>query len=243
MKRPGAHIYVDLETTGLNPNQDRVCQVGIILPNGKEIDVLVNPEIPISPSSTALHGITNETVKNAPKFIDIANELITGLEEAEIFVAYNFTFDFQFLQNELFRTVHYELLESDFNFLDPYKIFRKMFPHNLANAYYFYTGKKIEGAHGAINDIRCTKEVLDKQKEIYSELFTQPIKEIEKITIGDTSIIGKWFNCEDGIVCFKQGKYRGEVVTINHVDYLRWIYSLEDVTMSERRFISSYSNK
>lgn len=242
MKEAKSHIYVDLETTGLNPNQDRVCQVGIILPNGKEIDVLINPEIPISPSSTELHGITNEKVKDAPKFIDIANELISGLEEAEIFVAYNFTFDFQFLQNELFRTVHYELRESDFTFFDPYKIFRKMFPHNLSNAYYFYTGKKIEGAHGAINDIRCTKEILEKQKEIYLQLFAHQPKEIEEITIGDTSIIGKWFSRTDGSIRFKQGKYRGEVVGKTHSDYLHWIYSLEDVTMSERRFISNITD-
>ena len=239
MKASDKYIFVDLETTGLNPSQDRICQIGIILADGKEINMLINPGIAIPASVTAVHGITNEMVRNAPKFEDIAAELINGLEEANIFVAYNFTFDFQFLQNELFRTVHYELKEEDFAFIDPYKIFRKMFPHNLANAYYFYTGKQIIGAHSAINDIRATKEVLDRQKELYIDLFTKDAKEIEELTVGDTSIIGKWFGKVDGDIRYKQGKYRGELVNKSQETYLQWIYGLEDVTMSEKRYIAS----
>ncbi len=239
MKSHEKHIFVDLETTGLNASQDRVCQIGAILPNGKEINYLINPEMPIPSSTTAVHGITNQMVINAPKFADVAAELIAGLEEADIFVAYNFNFDFQVLQSELFRTVHYELKEEDFAFVDPYKIFRKMFPHNLTNAYYFYTGKEIVGAHSAINDIRATKEILDKQKELYVDLFALSAKEIEEITIGDTSILGKWFEKIDGNIRYKQGKYRGEAVTRTQADYLKWIYGLEDVTMSEKRYISS----
>ena len=233
------YIFIDLETTGLNPSQDRICQLGVILPTGKEINTLINPMIPIPPAVTAVHGINDKMVQTAPKLEDVAEELINGLEEANIFVAYNFTFDFQFLQNELYRTVLYELKESDFVFIDPYKIFRKMFPHNLANAYYFYTGKEIIGAHSAINDIRATKEVLDRQKELYTELFVQDAKRIEELTVGDTSIIGKWFGLVDGDIRYKQGKYRGEIVIKTHETYLKWIYSLEDVTMSEKRYISS----
>lgn len=236
------HIYIDLETTGLNPNSDRVCQIGVILSDGSEINSLVNPEINIPKATTDLHGITNDMVKDAPKFVEFAGELVKHLEAADVFVAYNYAFDFQFLQNELFRTVQYELKESDFVFLDPYKIFRTMFPHNLSNAYNFYTGKEIENAHSAIGDIRATKIVLEAQEEKYPDLFAKGLKEVERITIGDTSILGKWFTAEDGQISFKQGKHRGEIVTKVHKDYLKWIYSLEDTSRSEQRFIAGLIN-
>lgn len=234
------HIYIDLETTGLNPNTDRICQLGVILTDGTEINSLINPKMQIPQATTDLHGITNEMVKDAPGFEELAGQLVDHLEAAEVFVAYNYAFDFQFLQNELFKTVQYELKESDFVFLDPYKIFRTMFPHNLSNAYKFYTGQEMQGAHSAIHDIRATKVVLEAQETQYPDLFAKGLKEVERITIGDTSILGKWFKAQDDLISFKQGKHRGETVAKIHKDYLKWIYSLEDITMSERRFIAAY---
>lgn len=237
-------IFIDLETTGLNPANDRICQIGAILPNGEEIDTLINPQVPIPQATTEIHGITNDMVKTAPLLKDVAPQLISALQEAEIFVAYNFVFDFQVLQYELLRAAQYSLDESDFTFIDPYKIFRKMFPHNLSNAYHFYTGKIMEGAHSAILDVRATREVLAKQAEIYQELFAKSPKEIETYTIGDTSMIGKWFEkIADNKFKFKQGKFRGAVVGPEHKDYLKWIYGLEDTSFSEKRYISSFLNK
>jgi DNA polymerase III epsilon subunit family exonuclease len=238
MQNFGPQIFIDLETTGLNPNQERICQIGAILPNGEEINTFINPHKKIPSKITKLTGIRDEDVVNAPDFEEVADTLIKALEEAEIFIAYNFAFDFQFLQNELFKTAHYELKEEDFIFIDPYKIFRKMFPHNLSNAYYFYTGKQIQGAHNAIDDIRATKEILDKQKELYTDLFAKDPKTIEEETIGDTSILGKWFEKDINGYRYKQGKFRGELVEGSQEQYLRWIYSLEDVTLSEKRYIS-----
>lgn len=243
MKKPGSQIFIDLETTGLNTSQDRICQIGAILNDGSEINTLINPHKIIPREVTELTGISNDDVKNAPDFEEYADQLITALEESEIFIAYNFTFDFQVLQSELFRTLHYELNERDFTFLDPYKIFRKMFPHNLSNAYLFYTGKEMQGAHTAIEDIRATKAVLDKQKELYTDLFAKDLKIIEMETIGDTSILGKWFEKVDNAYKFKQGKHKAEKVEPRHQNYLKWIYSLEDITMSEKRFISGFLTK
>ncbi len=239
MKQANSKIFVDLETTGLNPSVDKICQIGIILPDGQEINQLVNPGIAIPSSSTEIHGITNEMVIDAPYFDEVADIIISGLNEAEIFVAYNFVFDFQFLQNELFNCCGFVLAEKDFQFLDPYKIFRKMFPHSLSNAYKFYTGREMVGAHCAIDDIRATKEVLDQQVTQYPELFTKSVKEIQDFTIGDVSILGKWFETnEHGLIKFKQGKFKGEIVKFNiHRDYLKWISNLEDLSFSEKRYL------
>lgn len=239
-----SYIFIDLETTGLCPNNDRICQIGMVLPDGSEFEALINPEIPIPQSVTAVHGITDEQVKDAPLFSDVADIVIDALKNANIFVAYNFLFDFQVLQNELFRARHYVLDEADFIFIDPYRIFRKMHPHTLSNAYKFYVGQELEGAHSAIHDIRAAKAVLEKQKEIYPELFSKSEKEVADFTVGDTSIIGKWFEkSTDGKIIYKQGKYKNATVIPEHKEYLKWIYGLSDNTFSERRFISSVIKK
>ena len=234
------YIFIDLETTGLCPNNDRICQIGMVKPDGSEFETLVNPEIPIPQAVTAVHGITDETVKSAPRLIEVADTIIEALENSNVFVAYNFLFDFQVLQNELFRAKHYVLEEADFIFIDPYRIFRKMHPHTLSNAYKFYVGQDLDNAHSAIHDIRAAKAVLEKQKEIYPELFSKTEKEVADFTVGDTSIIGKWFEkTPENKFVYKQGKFKGSTVSPEHRDYLKWIYGLSDNTFSERRFISS----
>lgn len=235
-------VFVDLETTGTNPAKDRICQIAIIKIDGSEWDSYVNPQMPIPQDSIQIHGITDAMVKDSPKFEDIADIVIQTLEEAEIFVAYNALFDFQVLQYELFNTVKYNLCERDFIFVDPYKIFKTQFPQNLSNAYKFYTGKDLVNAHSAIVDIRATKEILDKQKLAYPEFFKQPPKLIEEQTLGDMSIIGKWFKQEKGKIVFSQGKFKGikvETGLRDHANYLKWIHGLEDTSLSEKRYIES----
>jgi DNA polymerase-3 subunit epsilon len=237
-------LFIDLETTGLDPRKDRICQIAMILPDGTEFESLVNPLLPIPSSATALHGVTDEMVAEAPSFKDLAPALIHALEAADCFVAYNFSFDFQFLQYELKRSVEYELDESTFSFIDPYRIFKKMFPHKLSNAYLFYTGKEMEVVHSAIIDIRCTKEVLEQQEQRYQDLFAKDVKVIESETIGDITILGKWFISSNNKICFRQGKYKDQIVDSRlHSDYLQWIASLDDTTLSERRYIKNRLNK
>ena len=55
-------FYIDLETTGLNPNEDKICQVGALLPNGEEIDTLINPGRPISQATTVPLSYTQLTL-------------------------------------------------------------------------------------------------------------------------------------------------------------------------------------
>ncbi len=244
MQSNEATVFIDLETTGLNPSKERVCQLALIKVNGGEINTLINPEKPIGKEESKIHGITNDMVKDAPKFHEIADEIIAELELAKIFVAYNYIFDFQFLQNELYLAKNYILDEEEFTFLDPYKIFKKMFPHNLQNAYKFYTGEEMEGAHDAMSDIKATKTVLEQQKLSYPELFAKPSEEIANITLGGQSVIGRWFDKNSaGEYLFKQGKHKGEKFSFEHHKYLEWISSLDDITISEKRVIEKFLSK
>jgi len=94
---------LDFETTGLTPGQDRVVEVCVMRQNpGEEprlvLDTLVNPMRRMA--ATEIHGITDDDVKDAPRFQDVAGELVTTLSGAVV-VAYNVYFDMRFLTYEL----------------------------------------------------------------------------------------------------------------------------------------------
>jgi len=97
--------FLDFETTGISPRAgDRVCEVGIIRARKSEVirsfSSLVNPGCPISAGATAIHGITEEMVESAPLFHDIADEVLSLLEDA-VLVAHNAPFDLSFLSASL----------------------------------------------------------------------------------------------------------------------------------------------
>src|SRR3984957_15352529 len=79
---------IDLETTGINLGSDRIVEIAIvkILPDGKKQikRKLINPEIPIPASSSEIHGITNEMIKDAPTFRQVANELKQFLDHCDL---------------------------------------------------------------------------------------------------------------------------------------------------------------
>lgn len=98
--------FVDLETTGANPACDRVIEVGIVKVSGGEIEyewsTLVDPGEPIPPLIQGFTGITDAMVRAAPRFADIADEVLARLE-GSLFVAHNARFDYGFLRNEFGR--------------------------------------------------------------------------------------------------------------------------------------------
>src|SRR3970282_157015 len=99
--------FLDLETTGLSPwFGDRVCEVGIVLTDGKRIkeqyQTLVNPERPLSPGAASTNGLTDEELKSAPSFSDVADDVLEWLKGAVV-VCHNAQFDVQFLDSEFKR--------------------------------------------------------------------------------------------------------------------------------------------
>ncbi len=101
-------IVLDTETTGFDPlTGDRVIEVAAIelfnlMPTGKEFRRLIDPERDIPADSTRVHGITNADVVGMPKFVDIIDDLLGFLGDADI-IAHNAPFDFGFIDAELFR--------------------------------------------------------------------------------------------------------------------------------------------
>src|SRR3569833_2080671 len=103
----GTIIFVDVETTGGHPAKHRVTEIGLVAVEGCELQyewsTLVNPGVPIPPSIQHFTGITDEMVRHAPFFEDIAADLAARFE-GRLFVAHNARFDFGFLRQEFRRT-------------------------------------------------------------------------------------------------------------------------------------------
>jgi DNA polymerase-3 subunit epsilon len=102
-------VFVDLETTGTAAARERITEIGIVTVDFDGTDVrvgewttLVNPQRPIPSEIQWLTGITNEMVRNAPRFADIADELLERLRDA-VFIAHNARFDYGFLKAEFAR--------------------------------------------------------------------------------------------------------------------------------------------
>ncbi len=100
------YAVVDLETTGGMYRRDRVTEVGIVIFDGEEIvdkwSSFVNPERSIPSQITRLTGITDEMVAYAPKFYEVAKDIVLKTEGC-IFVAHNVRFDYMFLRAEFER--------------------------------------------------------------------------------------------------------------------------------------------
>ena len=94
---------VDIETTGGSAHWHKITEIAIFLHNGKQVidsyQTLINPQRTIPANITALTGITNAMVSNAPTFEDVA-EIIYEFTKDSIFVAHNVNFDYSFIKKE-----------------------------------------------------------------------------------------------------------------------------------------------
>lgn len=167
-------IVFDLETTGLDFIRDRIIQISYIKvsPDGTEEreNIFVNPEKPIPHEVVELTGITNDDVKDAPTFKTLAPQLSEKFKGCD-FAGYNSNhFDIPMLAEEFLRAG----IDFDFSkvrLIDAQTIFHKMERRNLAAAYKFYCGRKMEEdftAHRADEDTEATYRVLMGELDKYA---------------------------------------------------------------------------
>ena len=172
-------VIFDLETTGLDLVNDRIIQISFIkvYPDGKEErgDYLVNPEKPIPSEISALTGISDDDVANAKTFKQLSSELEAKFKGCD-FAGFNSNhFDIPLLAEEFLRS------GIDFDFakcrlIDVQTIFHKMERRNLAAAYKFYCGRKMEedfAAHRADQDTEATYRVLQGELDRYNPLTAE----------------------------------------------------------------------
>src|SRR5262245_25138637 len=125
------YAVVDLETTGSHPDTDRIIEISICIHDGRhltdEFTTLVNPGFPIPPFISRLTSITDDMVEGAPKFSDIASQVVEILK-GKIFVAHNVTFDYGFLKEALSREGH----EYENQMLCTCRTSRRLIPGHLS---------------------------------------------------------------------------------------------------------------
>lgn len=175
-------IIFDLETTGLDLVKDRIIQISYIkvYPDGQEVRVneIINPERPIAHEITQLTGISNKDVQGKPTFKELAPKLNEAFKGCD-FAGFNSNhFDIPMLAEEFLRAgIDFDFLKCQL--VDVQTIFHKMERRNLAAAYKFYCGRKMEDdfeAHRADQDTEATYRVLMGQLDKYNP-ETEPEEE------------------------------------------------------------------
>jgi DNA polymerase-3 subunit epsilon len=226
-------VCFDLETTGTDPATDRIVEISClrVAPAGdREARTRrINPEQPIPPEATAVHGITDDDVRDAPTFRQVAKALLDWLGDADLAGFNAARFDVPLLEQE-FRRCGLELNLARRRVIDAMVIFKRKEPRDLTAAVRFYLDRDHEGAHSAEADVTATLEILEAQVERYEDL-PNTVGELARWTRaarpGAVDPDGK-FVWRNGEAVFAFGKHQGKslrTVAQSAPDYLRWITS------------------
>ena len=228
LNRPIA--FIDLETTGINVASDRIVEISTlkILPDGsKEIKTKrLNPTIPIPREASAIHGIYDADIKEAPTFRAISKNLAQFLENCDL-AGYNSNrFDIPLLAEEFLRA------DIDFDIkgrklIDVQNIFHQMEQRTLIAAYKFYCNKNLDNAHSAEADIVATYEVLEAQIAKYEDLKND-MNFLHDFSIrsNNADLAGRIIFNSEGVEVFNFGKHKDksvENVFKNEPSYYNWM--------------------
>jgi DNA polymerase III subunit epsilon len=156
------YAVIDIETTGTNNQTGKIIEIAIIIFNGQYVSEsfvsLINPECYIPHFITKITGISNEMVTNAPKFYEIARQIVQ-ITSNKIFVAHNVSFDYNFIRKE-FKDLGYDFFRKT---LCTVELSRKLLPGHTS----YSLGKlcndlniEINGRHRAEGDALATVELM-----------------------------------------------------------------------------------
>ena len=193
-------LFFDIESTGLNIASDRIVEISLVKvspgapgqPNDVEVKTRrINPTIPISPGAQAVHGISDEDVKDCPTFKQIARSLARLMEGCDIAGYNSLKFDIPMLAEEFLRA------GVDFDFrkrklVDVQNIFHKKEQRTLKAAYKFYCGLNLDNAHSAEADTMPTYRVLEAQLDRYGHDEEEPL-------LNDVACLAK-YSCQTRLV-------------------------------------------
>ena len=240
-------VFLDLETTGVNIVTDRIVEIALLKINvdGNETEMLqrINPEIPIPPEVSKIHGISDEDVKSEPTFREVAKNLAKFIEGCDLAGFNSNRFDIPLLAEEFLRAdVDIDLKKH--KFIDVQAIFHKMEKRTLAAAYKFYCNQDLVDAHSAMADTKATYEVLKAQLDRYEDVEYEDltgkssvpiVNDMEKLSWfssydRNVDFVGRIVYDDDGVEVFNFGKNKGipvEQVLEEQPGYFGWILNSE----------------
>ncbi len=166
-RRSSKYSIIDIETTGMNREGQKIIEIGIINYDGNEIEEvyssLINPERSISYQIEMITGINNEMVVDAPKFYQVAKKIIE-MTEGRIFVAHNVFFDYRFIQRE-FNELGYQYKREVFCTCKAARqTFLGLASYSLKNLCAHFNIKQ-KSAHRALSDAEDALEILKLIKQ------------------------------------------------------------------------------
>lgn len=224
-------VVFDLETTGTDTATDRIVEISVLRldPGGQREQRTrrINPGRPIPAEATAVHGIRDEDVRDAPTFASVARGLLEFIGEADLSGFNVARFDVPLLEREL-RDCGLDLRLAERRIVDAMTIFHRKEPRDLSAAARFYLDRDHAGAHAAEADVTLTLDILEAQLERYEDL-PRSVGELDgwcrPVVANAVDREGK-FVWKDGEATFAFGKHQGQSlrrVAGEHRGYLEWI--------------------
>jgi DNA polymerase-3 subunit epsilon len=239
---------IDLETTGIDLATDKIVEIAIVklMPDGslQKKRKIINPQMPIPVASAAVHGISDEMVKNAPTFKQIANEIKQFLNNCDLGGYNSNRFDIPMLVEEFLRA-GLEFSMERRKLVDVQKIFHLMEQRTLGAAYKFYCNKVLENAHSAEADASATLEILHAQIERYPQLGLTLESILKCVGEDDCVDFARRMIMIEGIEVFNFGKHKGKaVVDILKIEpqYYDWMMK-GDFTLNTKQKLTEILNR
>jgi len=229
-------VVFDLETTGTWIEKDRIVEIGMVklLPDGTRYDYVkrVNPGMPIPINVSRIIDITDEDVKDAPSFKEIAKEVIEFIGDADLGGFNIQRFDIPLLERELHGVgIVFKWKERDI--YDAQKVYHIHEKRDLTAAYQLYCKKDLTNAHTALGDAEATVEIFESQIRKYGqeEVGVESLKDFDyeqKSAYFDKERKFCWWN---GNLYPEFGKYRRKKhikdIAKNDRSYLEWVFTAD----------------
>lgn len=261
-------VFFDVETTGLNILRDRIVQIGLIkYEKGNdepiELQMLINPGIPISEESMKIHGITPNELKNKPTFNEVAQKLFDFIGNADLSGYNSNRFDIPMLMEE-FSRAGFDFDIEKRKLIDVQRLFYKMEPRTLRAAHKFYVNEEFENAHNAMADVRATINVLKGQLKRYENedyidndgnIIEKPVKN-DMVALHDftndlniVDVTQRLKYDSNGVIIFNFGKHIGKPVAetlVKDKQYYNWILNKEfshQVKKIVKKLVKEYDSK
>jgi DNA polymerase-3 subunit epsilon len=225
--------FLDLESTGIFPETDRIIEIAAITlhPDGRVVryQTLVNPETPIPAGATQVHGITDDDVREAPTFRKLARGLHRAMSGRDIGGFNVGRYDLRLMAAE-FRRVGLFYDPDQVRVVDVMRIYHRNERRDLGAAVEFYLGQQHAG-HRAIRDVEATISVLNAQLTRYALPAT--VADLEAYCRNQSP---EWLTRDGRIAwrdqqpCITFGRYAGcslQILASEQPDYLRWILQSE----------------
>ncbi len=243
-------VVLDLETTGTWVEKDRIVEIGMIkiMPDGTRENYIkrVNPGMPIPANVTKIINITDDDVKDEPRFKDIAKEVSVFIGDSDLGGFNVLRFDIPLLERELYES------GVSFNWrnravYDAQKIYHVHEKRDLMAAYLLYCGKKLENAHSALNDADATVDILDAQIEKYGnkEKGIESLRDIDyesKSDYFDKERKFCWWNGQLYPMFGKHGRKKHiKSIAKDDREYLEWMLTKdfgEDIRVMIKRALA-----